>query len=215
MDNSGRNSISILPSALSIRHRHLESICGELTINSSCLGLGRHGHVHIIPSGSFILMDHCHQPFSKIRSPFVVLNHLDLSKFIQPQVSYLIDQYEIYHHSHRSYSSGLWPSCPWSTSDHCLQRHFWQRSMLRDQCPWRCRSELCKSYVMIPHRSNVDQCFLTNVYAITNLDHIAPSTPTSVDDFVTICANIGQQAQCCVLPILGQALLCEPPVGAA
>ena len=59
---------------------------------------------------------------------------------------------------------------------------------------------------------------LVNVYAMnmhTNSDYIAPSTPTSVDDFVTICADIGQQAQCCALPILGQALLCESPVGAA
>jgi len=44
--------------------------------------------------------------------------------------------------------------------------------------------------------------------------HSAPSTPTSADDFETICAADGQQAKCCVLPILGQALICQDPLGA-
>ena len=29
-----------------------------------------------------------------------------------------------------------------------------------------------------------------------------------------LCAEIGKRARCCVLPIAGQALLCQPPISA-
>lgn len=37
----------------------------------------------------------------------------------------------------------------------------------------------------------------------------APTTPTGVNNFIDICAAGGQQAKCCLLPILGQALICS------
>jgi hypothetical protein len=36
----------------------------------------------------------------------------------------------------------------------------------------------------------------------------APTAPTAINEFIDICAEQGQQAKCCILPILGQALLC-------
>lgn len=43
---------------------------------------------------------------------------------------------------------------------------------------------------------------------------IAQTTPTDAASFNAICAADGQQAKCCAIPILGQALLCQDPVGA-
>lgn len=40
----------------------------------------------------------------------------------------------------------------------------------------------------------------------------APTTPTGVNNFIDICAAEGQQAKCCLLPLLGQALLCTDVV---
>lgn len=37
---------------------------------------------------------------------------------------------------------------------------------------------------------------------------IAPTTPTGINNFIDICAAEGQQAKCCLLPILEQALIC-------
>jgi Fungal hydrophobin len=36
---------------------------------------------------------------------------------------------------------------------------------------------------------------------------LAPTVPTSADNFKQVCSAIGQQARCCVLPIVS-ALLC-------
>ncbi|KAJ8124901.1 hypothetical protein O1611_g8739 [Lasiodiplodia mahajangana] len=41
----------------------------------------------------------------------------------------------------------------------------------------------------------------------------ASAYPFSVSNFRDICANGGQRARCCVVPILGQSLLCETPTG--
>ncbi|KAF2802070.1 hydrophobin, partial [Mytilinidion resinicola] len=55
-------------------------------------------------------------------------------------------------------------------------------------------------------------CCATDVLGIADLDCAAPNpTPSDNKDFINICAEVagGQQAQCCLLPILGQALVCE------
>lgn len=64
-----------------------------------------------------------------------------------------------------------------------------------------------------PSRGN----FKTRANTIT-----APTTPTGINDFIDICSAEGQQAKCCLLPILDQALICtdvnrqaEPATSAA
>ncbi|KAI2639377.1 hydrophobin [Xylaria nigripes] len=58
------------------------------------------------------------------------------------------------------------------------------------------------------------QCCAVDVLGVADLNCANPSSlPSSPDDFRQICADVGKQAACCVLPILGQALLCQPPVG--
>ena len=49
--------------------------------------------------------------------------------------------------------------------------------------------------------------YLTLVALTLKLTHTAPSTPTDPDDFTSICATIGQQAKCCLLPIVSYMLL--------
>lgn len=44
--------------------------------------------------------------------------------------------------------------------------------------------------------------------------HLASRVPSSIAEFVRICADGGEEAQCCVIPVLGEALLCEAPMGA-
>lgn len=52
--------------------------------------------------------------------------------------------------------------------------------------------------------------FVPLIIWYVGLDCEAPyTTPSDVDDFVAICAEDGAQAQCCVLPLLGQGLLCQ------
>ncbi|THZ90738.1 hypothetical protein D6C82_10311 [Aureobasidium pullulans] len=58
------------------------------------------------------------------------------------------------------------------------------------------------------------QCCATDVLGLADLNCAnPPTTPTSQEDFIDICATEGQQARCCALPILGQALLCGSPLG--
>ncbi|KAF2478332.1 uncharacterized protein BDR25DRAFT_251098 [Lindgomyces ingoldianus] len=53
------------------------------------------------------------------------------------------------------------------------------------------------------------QCCATDVLNLADLNCATPpTTPTSINSFIDICSAIGQQAKCCVLPILGQALFC-------
>ena len=53
-------------------------------------------------------------------------------------------------------------------------------------------------------------CCATDVLNLANLDCAPPSvTPTTVNAFIDGCAAQGQQAKCCLIPILGQALLCS------
>jgi len=57
------------------------------------------------------------------------------------------------------------------------------------------------------------QCCATDVLGVADLNCATPpSVPTSISGFTGICASIGQEARCCVLPILGQAVLCEAPL---
>ncbi|KAK6439839.1 hypothetical protein LTR95_003934 [Oleoguttula sp. CCFEE 5521] len=57
-------------------------------------------------------------------------------------------------------------------------------------------------------------CCATDVLGVADLNCVNPKvTPTSADNFVATCAAEGQQAKCCALPILGQALICQDPVG--
>ncbi|KAF2201304.1 hypothetical protein GQ43DRAFT_351961, partial [Delitschia confertaspora ATCC 74209] len=53
------------------------------------------------------------------------------------------------------------------------------------------------------------QCCATDVLNLADLDCAAPpTTPTSINNFIDVCSAAGQQAKCCVLPVLGQALFC-------
>ncbi|TGJ82826.1 hypothetical protein E0Z10_g5939 [Xylaria hypoxylon] len=61
---------------------------------------------------------------------------------------------------------------------------------------------------------SVPQCCATDVLGVADLNCHSPSaSPFSVSNFRDICANGGQRARCCVLPILGQAVLCATPPG--
>ncbi|TLD15204.1 hypothetical protein PspLS_10763 [Pyricularia sp. CBS 133598] len=58
------------------------------------------------------------------------------------------------------------------------------------------------------------QCCATDILGVADLDcAVPPSLPTSSSTFSAICAAKGQRARCCVLPVLGQAVLCQAPVG--
>ncbi|KAI4640004.1 hypothetical protein J4E93_008803 [Alternaria ventricosa] len=53
-------------------------------------------------------------------------------------------------------------------------------------------------------------CCATDVLNLANLDCAPPTTtPTSINQFIDGCAESGQQAKCCLIPILGQALICS------
>ncbi|KAM3528963.1 hypothetical protein NHJ13051_002109 [Beauveria bassiana] len=58
------------------------------------------------------------------------------------------------------------------------------------------------------------QCCAVDVLGVADLDCSTPSQNfTTGDEFRDICATIGQHPMCCVLPVAGQAVLCEKPVG--
>ena len=58
------------------------------------------------------------------------------------------------------------------------------------------------------------QCCATDVLGVADLDcGNPPETPSDADKFSSVCADIGQRARCCVLPILEQGVLCQTPVG--
>ncbi|KAG8407040.1 hypothetical protein J3459_016459 [Metarhizium acridum] len=59
------------------------------------------------------------------------------------------------------------------------------------------------------------QCCSTLVLGVIGLDCASPTeTPNDGRNFRDICAKSGQKAACCVLPVAGQDLLCNGPVGA-
>ncbi|KAA8569836.1 hypothetical protein MFRU_064g00430 [Monilinia fructicola] len=72
--------------------------------------------------------------------------------------------------------------------------------------PLQSRSGLCSSAL------DTAQCCDVSVAGVANLNCASPSsTPTSVENFRSICAAGGQQASCCVLPVAGDALVCVAP----
>ncbi|KAI5927868.1 hydrophobin precursor [Camillea tinctor] len=58
------------------------------------------------------------------------------------------------------------------------------------------------------------QCCATDVLGVADLDCATPSAvPTSAASFQSVCAAGGQRARCCTLPVAGQAVLCQTPIG--
>jgi hypothetical protein len=51
--------------------------------------------------------------------------------------------------------------------------------------------------------------FLPYISSNSTLTFAATTTPANVDAFIASCAAEGQQAKCCLAPILGQALFCS------
>lgn len=71
-----------------------------------------------------------------------------------------------------------------------------------------------QTYVPCSGLYGTSQCCATDVLGVADLDCANPPTvPTSADTFSSICSAIGQRARCCVLPVLGQDLLCQTPAG--
>ncbi|KAI1151792.1 fungal hydrophobin [Nemania diffusa] len=61
---------------------------------------------------------------------------------------------------------------------------------------------------------SVSQCCATDVLGVADLDCGSPSAvPSSPSSFKSICAAGGQLARCCVVPVLGQDVLCVTPIG--
>ncbi|RSL79405.1 Trihydrophobin [Fusarium floridanum] len=75
-------------------------------------------------------------------------------------------------------------------------------------------SEKRQTYVPCSGLYGTSQCCATDILGLANLDcGNPPSTPSDADNFSAICAEIGQRARCCVLPILDQGVLCNTPSG--
>ncbi|KAL7924337.1 hydrophobin [Trichoderma austrokoningii] len=71
------------------------------------------------------------------------------------------------------------------------------------------RSALCTSS---PYTT--PQCCAVDVLGVADLNCAGPvGTVNSAAEFQANCAAIGQEARCCVLPVLGQDVLCETPPG--
>lgn len=59
------------------------------------------------------------------------------------------------------------------------------------------------------------QCCGIDVLGIIDVDcRTPPSRPISFEDFQDSCGASGYSAKCCVLPVAGQGVLCNDPVGA-
>ncbi|KAF2155414.1 hypothetical protein K461DRAFT_292279 [Myriangium duriaei CBS 260.36] len=57
------------------------------------------------------------------------------------------------------------------------------------------------------------QCCATDVVGAAGLNCFDPRyPPKNKADFIKECAEVGQQARCCAIPILGQGVLCESPL---
>ncbi|KAM0522438.1 hypothetical protein ACHAPE_002028 [Trichoderma viride] len=58
------------------------------------------------------------------------------------------------------------------------------------------------------------QCCAVDVLGVADLNCAGPvGPPTNANGFQAACAKIGQEARCCAIPVLGQDLLCETPLG--
>ncbi|KAJ8133332.1 hypothetical protein O1611_g300 [Lasiodiplodia mahajangana] len=61
---------------------------------------------------------------------------------------------------------------------------------------------------------SVPQCCATDVLGVADLNCASPSAEfSSAQSFKSVCAAGGERARCCVLPVLGQSVLCETPTG--
>ncbi|KAI1494592.1 hydrophobin [Biscogniauxia mediterranea] len=71
------------------------------------------------------------------------------------------------------------------------------------------------SYVACPSGLySSPQCCATDVLGVADLDCHSPSSSfTSSSSFQSVCAAGGQRARCCVIPVLGQSVLCQTPTG--
>ncbi|KAI0451585.1 Cerato-ulmin hydrophobin family [Xylaria acuta] len=70
------------------------------------------------------------------------------------------------------------------------------------------------AYVACSGLYGTTQCCATDVLGVADLDCANPPiVPTSASDFSAVCSAIGQRARCCVLPVLGQDVLCQTPSG--
>ncbi|CAI6088671.1 unnamed protein product [Clonostachys chloroleuca] len=59
-------------------------------------------------------------------------------------------------------------------------------------------------------------CCSVDIIGVADIECDTPTeTPTDAQSFSDICASVGKRARCCVLPLLGQALVCMTPVGVA
>ncbi|CAG8956011.1 hypothetical protein HYFRA_00008867 [Hymenoscyphus fraxineus] len=62
--------------------------------------------------------------------------------------------------------------------------------------------------------TSTPQCCDVDVLGVADLNcEVPPAIPTSIQNFSDICASVGKQNVCCILPILDQALLCTSPDG--
>ncbi|PTB39397.1 uncharacterized protein TrAFT101_007816 [Trichoderma asperellum] len=58
------------------------------------------------------------------------------------------------------------------------------------------------------------QCCAVDVLGVADLNCATPpGVVNNAAEFQAACAKIGQEARCCVLPVLGQDVLCETPLG--
>ncbi|PNP46798.1 hypothetical protein TGAMA5MH_01750 [Trichoderma gamsii] len=58
------------------------------------------------------------------------------------------------------------------------------------------------------------QCCAVDVLGVADLNCAGPvGTVNTAAEFQKNCAEIGQEARCCALPVLGQDLLCATPLG--
>ncbi|KAL7929381.1 hydrophobin [Trichoderma chlorosporum] len=59
----------------------------------------------------------------------------------------------------------------------------------------------------------VPQCCDVDVLNVAAVDcRVPPLAPSNCKSFGSVCAAIGLQAKCCVLPVAGAALLCTDPL---
>ncbi|PHH93082.1 hypothetical protein CDD83_1367 [Cordyceps sp. RAO-2017] len=60
------------------------------------------------------------------------------------------------------------------------------------------------------------QCCGVDVLGVADLDCHAPGEfPYSAEHFKWTCSQAGHRARCCVVPVLGQGVLCQSPPGIA
>ncbi|KAJ1323845.1 Fungal hydrophobin [Microdochium nivale] len=68
------------------------------------------------------------------------------------------------------------------------------------------------NYIACTGLYSAPKCCATDVLGVADLDCAAPGAVlTSGPNFAAVCATKGQRARCCVIPVLGQAVLCRTP----